>query len=123
MKPKRGRKFAPLDDVPEPYRSMPLRDVVRGIVERQQELNRRDDEIGQTLRQVESVIRQRRTTGGPVDVPFPPWGKLAWSGRRGFWRLVVIDDDACEELFNMPRLCRMDACHVLHKLVERMGLL
>jgi len=55
-------------------------------------------------------------------VLFPPWGKLAWSGRRGRWRLVVIDEDECEDLMNMPALCRSDACFVLPKLVERMEL-
>ena len=56
-------------------------------------------------------------------MPFPPWGKLGWSGRRGQgWRLVVVDDEACEDLRAMPRTCRAEACLVLGKLVERLGL-
>jgi len=101
----------------------PLREVVRQLAQLQKQLDANDDEIGATLRRTEMIIRAKRSTGGPVGVPFPPWGKLAWSGRRGFWRLVVIDDEECEDLLSMPRECRMDACHVLHKLVERMELL
>jgi hypothetical protein len=101
----------------------PLREVVQQLAKLQKQLDTHDDEIAKLLRHAEEIIRARRSTGGPVGIPFPPWGKLAWSGRRGFWRLVVIDDEECEELLSMPRECRMDACHVLHKLVERMELL
>lgn len=101
----------------------PLREVVRQLAQLQKQLDAHDDEINAMLRRIEIVIRAKRSTGGPVGVPFPPWGKLAWSGRRGFWRLVVIDDEECEDLLSMPRECRTDACHVLHKLVERMDLL
>jgi hypothetical protein len=100
-----------------------LREVVQQLFTAAKQLDARDDEISATLRRIEIVIRAKRSTGGPVDVPFLPWGKLAWSGRRGNWRLVVIDDEECEDLLSMPRLCRMDACHVLPKLVERMKLL
>jgi hypothetical protein len=102
---------------------LPLREVVRQLFEKSRELNTLDDEIAQKLQHIQNVIRTRRPTGHPVDVAFPPWGKLGWSGRRGRWRLVVIDEDECEDLMNMPRLCRTDACHVLPKLVERLGLL
>lgn len=103
---------------------MPLAEVVRGIAEGQREVDRLDDAIGRQLAAAERAIRERRPTGYPVDVPFPPWGKLAWSGRRGRWRLVVLEDeDTCTDLFNMPALCRADACHVLDKLVRKMGLI
>lgn len=101
----------------------PLAEVIRDLVEGQRNLNDLDDQIGQSLRKVERGILARRPTGYPVDVPFPPWGRLAWSGRRGRWRLVVIEDDDCTDLFNMPAICRADACHVLDKLVRRMGLI
>lgn len=101
---------------------VPLREVVRQLGTLSRELNTLDDDISLKLRQIEETIRQRRSTGGPVGVLFPPWGKLAWSGRRGRWRLVVIDEDECEDLMNMPALCRSDACFVLPKLVERMEL-
>jgi len=122
---RRKRKMAPATfaDIPEPYRSMSLPDIVRGIVEGQKELDRLDDEIGRKLAAVEREFRKRYTAGRPVDVPFPPWGKLAWSGRRGRWRLVVLEEDDCTDLLTMPQLCRIDACHVLYKLAERMDLL
>lgn len=110
----------------EPYKSPPgdptLREVVMQLAVRRRQLDALDDEIGRTLAAIEDGIRRRRSTGGPVDVPFPPWGKLGWSGRRGRrWRLVVVDDEACEDLAAMPRECRAEACFVLHKLVERLG--
>lgn len=86
------------------------------------QLNALDDEIGRKLSAIEDAIRQRRPAGHPVDVPFPPWGKLGWSGRRGQWRLVVVDDEACEDLRSMPRACRAEACLVLGKLVARLDL-
>jgi hypothetical protein len=101
-----------------------LREVVAQIAAKTRRLNELDDEIGRKLRAIEDGIRRRRSRGGPVDVPFPPWGKLGWSGRRGRgWRLVVVDDKACEDLSAMPRECRAEACFVLKKLVERLGLL
>ena len=83
-----------------------------------------DDAIGAKLSAIEDAIRERRPSGHPVDVPFPPWDKLGWSVRRGRgWRLVVLDDDVCEDLCRMPRLCRAEACLVLGKLVDRLGLI
>lgn len=101
----------------------PLREVVQELSQLTQTLNRYDDEISQLLRDFEEIARQRRPTGRPVDVVFPPWGKLGWTGRRGRWRLVVVDDEECEDLLSMPRDCRHEACHVLWRLAERMGLL
>jgi hypothetical protein len=107
-----------------PSGAPPLKDVVRDLFARARELEHLDDEIGKQLAEFERVARERRPTGYPIDVPFPPWGKLAWSGRRGRWRLVVLEDDeTCTDLFTMPRECHADACHVLHKLAERMNLL
>jgi NAD-dependent dihydropyrimidine dehydrogenase PreA subunit len=120
MPPRRKRKIEPY--VPPPG-SPSLHDVVRGIIEGRRRIDQLDDAIGQALARTEHVFRERYTAGRPVDVPFPPWGKLAWSGRQGRWRLVVIDEDECEELSSMPALCRTDACHVLHKLAKRMDLL
>lgn len=109
--------------VPPPG-SPPLSEVVRDLFANARKLDQLDDEIGQLIAKFERTARERRPTGYPVDVPFPPWGKLAWSGRRGRWRLVVLEDEeTCTDLFNMPRECRADACHLLHKLAERMGLL
>jgi hypothetical protein len=81
-----------------------------------------DDRISRALSAIERSIRTRRPSGHPVDVPFPPWGKLGWSGRRGHSRLVVVDDEACEDLSAMPRACRAEACLILAKIVERLGL-
>lgn len=118
------RNRRPVEPYVPPPGSPPLRDVVRGIAEGQKKLNRLDDEIGQALARFERIARERRPVGHPVGVPFPPWGKLAWSGRRGRWRLVVLEDEeTCTDLFNMPTECRADACHVLPKLAERMNLL
>lgn len=121
MRHRRKRKIEPY--VPPPD-APPLKDVVRELFESTRELDKLDDEIGRLLAHTERLFRERRPTGYPVDVPFPPWGKLGWSGRRGRWRLVVLEDeDTCTDLFNMPHECRADACHLLHKLAERMNLL
>jgi hypothetical protein len=117
---RRKRRYEPY--VPPPD-APPLRDVVRDLVARSKELNRLDDEIGRLLARTERTFRERYKADRPVDVPFPPWGKLAWSGRRGRWRLVVLEEDDCTDLLTMPQLCRIDACHVLHKLATRMDLL
>lgn len=101
----------------------PIREVVRQLVEASRELNRLDDDISRELQRFQELARKLRPTGHPVDVAFPPWGKLAWSGRRGRWRLVVIDEDECEDLMSMPRECRADAFTVLPLLAKRMGLL
>jgi hypothetical protein len=102
----------------------PLREVVVQLAAKSRQLNELDDKIGNALATIEHTIRSRRPSGHPVDVPFPPWGKLGWSGRSEHtWRLVVIDDDACEDLRAMPRECRAEACLLLGKLVERLGLL
>lgn len=94
------------------------------LAAKNRKLNALDDEIGRKLAAIEDGIRQRRSTGGPVDVLFPPWGKLGWSGRRDRgWRLVVVDDEECEDLAAMPRECRAEACLVLGKLIDRLGLL
>lgn len=108
--------------VPPPG-SLPLREVIRDLGIASRRLNALDDEVGQTLARTERLFRKRYTANRPVDVPFPPWGKLAWSGRNGRWRLVVLEDEDCTDLFHMPAICRTDACHVLHKLAERMNLL
>jgi hypothetical protein len=118
------RKSRPI----EPYKpapgAPPLREVVVQLAAKSRQLDALDDEIGRKLAAIEDGIRRRRSTGGPVDVPFPPWGKLGWSGRRGRgWRLVVVDDEACEDLSDMPRECRAEACFFLGKLVERLGLI
>jgi hypothetical protein len=87
------------------------------------QLNSLDDEIGRKLATIERMIRARRPNGHPVDVAFPPWGKLGWSGGRGRrWRLVVVDDEECEDLPAMPRACRAEACLVLGKLLARLAL-
>lgn len=93
------------------------------MAEKSRQLSALDNQIRQRLRTIEQGIRDRRPTGHPVDVPFPPWGKLGWSGRHGRWRLVVLDDDVCEDLRQMPRACRAEACLVLSKLIDRLGLL
>lgn len=115
-----GRKIEPY--VPSPG-ALPLHEVVRELFESARTLDQLDDEIGRLLRETQELFYTRRPTGYPVDVPFPPWGKLAWSGRRGRWRLVVLEDEDCTDLFDMPRECRADACHLLAKLAERMNLL
>jgi hypothetical protein len=102
--------------------ALPLRGIVHQIGERSRTLSRFDDMIFQRLQRIQELLRAQRPAGHPVDVPFPSWGKIGWSGRRGYWRLVVVDDDLCEDLLLMPRECRAEACLVLPKLVERMGL-
>lgn len=118
-------KRRPVEPYEPPPNAPPLSEVVRELFKSARELDRLDDEIGQLLARAERLFRERRPVGHPVDVPFPPWGKLAWSrSRRGQWRLVVLEDeDTCTDLFQMPRECRADACHLLKKLAERMDLL
>lgn len=100
----------------------PIRDVIVDLVRLSKELNRQDDTIADSIRTIQAHVVRLRPAGYPVDVPFPPWGRLGWSGRKGVWRFVVLDDDACEDLLNMPALCRTDACHVLPKLVDKLGI-
>lgn len=100
-----------------------VRDVISDLAQLSKELNRQDDTISAAIRVLQTRIVRVRPTGYPADVPFPPWGKLGWSGRKGNWRFVVIDDDECEDLLNMPALCRTDACHVLRQLVAKLGIL
>lgn len=100
----------------------PLRDVVAQIDAKTRRLGELDDEIERQLTAIERAIRARRPSGHPASVPFPPWGRLGWSGRRGRWRLVVLEDDACTDLSRMPRVCRVDAYRVLGALVQRLGL-
>ena len=113
---------APIEPWKPPPDAPPLREVVVQLAAKTRQLNALDDEIGRKLSAIEDSIRRRRPRGHPGDVPFPPWGKLGWSGRRGCWRLVVVDDEECEDLSAMPRACRAEACLVLGKLVERLGL-
>lgn len=119
MKCKRRTKAPPYTPPPN---APPLREVVVQLAGKTRQLNALDDVIGRKLSAIEDAIRLHRPSGCPVDVPFPPWGKLGWSGRRGRWRLVVVDDEECEDLSAMPRACRAEACLVLGKLVERLGL-
>lgn len=106
-----------------PPNAPPLPEVVAQLVTKSRQLRVLDDQIGRKLEAFEHVIRTRRPIGHPVDVPFPPWGRLGWSGRRGkHWRLVVVDEEACEDLAAMPRACWTDACFVLGKLVDRLAL-
>jgi NAD-dependent dihydropyrimidine dehydrogenase PreA subunit len=107
---------------PLPPDAPPLREVVAQLVIKNRQLGDLDNQVARALAEIERVIRERRPIGHPVDVPFPPWGKLGWSGRRGHLRLVVLDDDDCEDLAAMPQRCRVDACHVIGKLVERLSL-
>ena len=101
----------------------PIREVLKKLAIKNRQLSALDDEIGRKLGDIESAIRSHRPTGRPVDVSFPPWGKLGWSGRRGrHWRLVVVVDEECEDLCDMPRECRAEACLVLGKLIVRLGL-
>ena len=101
----------------------PLGEVLRQLGEQQKQLGGMDSEISVLLRRFEMILRTKRPTGHPVDVAFPPWGKLGWTGRKSRWRLVVIDEDECEDLMSMPRECRVEACFLLEKLVKRMDLL
>jgi hypothetical protein len=105
-----------------PPNAPPLREVVVQLSIKNRQLGALDDQVARALAEISHVIRSHRPTGHPVDVPFPPWGKLGWSGRRGHWRLVVLDEEDCEDLSETPRQCRSDACHVLGKLVDRLGL-
>jgi len=122
MKRARPRYVKPAPYVAPPG-APPLREVVVQLASKSKRLSELDDQIGRALAAIERVIRDRRPHGYPVDVPFPPWGKLAWSGRHRHWRLVVVDEDACEDLASMPRACRAQAYLVLGKLVERLELL
>jgi hypothetical protein len=106
-----------------PPEALTLREVVAQLVAQSRQLHALDDAIGRKLAAFEHAVRSRRPSGHPVDVPFPPWGKLGWSGRRGHWRLVVVDEEACADLAAMPRSCRTDACLVLRRLVDRLDLL
>lgn len=99
----------------------PLREVVVQLAAKSRQLNELDDQIWRALGAIEQRLRDRRPDGHPVDVPFPPWGKLAWSGRHRRWRLVVVDEEECEDLAKMPRSCRAQACLVLPKLIDRLG--
>jgi hypothetical protein len=105
-----------------PVDPRPLSEIVQVLSTQQLKLNALDDEIDGMLRRL-TLIARERYVGRPLDVPFPPWGRLGWSGARGRWRFVVLDAEDCEDLSSMPRLCRVDACHVVAKLVEKMGLL
>src|SRR5262249_33076159 len=107
---------------PRPPEPPPLRDVVVQLAAKSQQINALDDQIGRSLATIERSIRAQRPSGHPVDVAFHPWGKLGWSARRGRWRLVVVDEDDCEDLLTMPRECRVQACLVIGKLVDRLGL-
>ena len=104
------------------HERQPLQNVVAQLATKTRRLNELDDRIADALAAIERVLRARSSMKYPVDVSFPPWGKLGWSGRRGLWRLVVVDEDACEDLFTMPRACRAEACLTLGKLVARLGL-
>jgi len=108
--------------IPRTIALLPLREIVRQLGEHTRTLGGFDRMIFQRLRHVQVLLREQRPTGLPIDVPFPPWGKLGWSRRRGYWRLVVVDEEDCEDLLAMPRECRSEACLFLPKLVERMGL-
>lgn len=94
---------------------MPLREALLG-------LGRFDALLLQRLLLIQELLRAQRPTGHPVDVTFSAWGRLGWRGCCGHWRLVVVDEGACEDLTSMPRECRAEACLFLPKLVERMGL-
>lgn len=111
-----------MEVAPLPPDAPPLREVVAQLAIKNRQLGTLDDKITRVFAEIERVIRERRPHGHPVDVPFPPWGKLGWSGRRGRWRLVVLDEEDCEDLSETPRQCRSDACHVLGKLVDRLSL-
>lgn len=65
-----------------PLDELPLREVWRQVVAKTHQLNALDDEIGRKLRAIEHAIRSRQTIGHPVDVPFPPWGRLGWRLER-----------------------------------------
>lgn len=125
---KKKRQYAPAI---QPFPELTLPEVIRRIAVGKVKLAELDRQISRQLRQVQEQFRMRRSDGGPVDVPFPPYGKLGWSGGRrwhgnpkGIWRLVVIDGDDCENLMDMPESqCRADALHVLPKLAERLGVL
>ena len=117
------KKRPPIEPWKPPPDAPPLHEVIMQLAIKNRQLCALDDEIGRKLSAIEEGIRLRRSTGGPVAVPFPPWGKLGWSGRRARgWRLVVVDDEECEDLAAMPRECRVEACLVLGKLVARLGL-
>lgn len=119
---KTKKRASPTPRTPPPQ-ELSLREVVVQLAAKSRQLDALDNEIGRKIVALEKTIRARRSTGGPVDVPFPPWGKLGWSGRRDRgWRLVVVDDELCEDLLAMPRECRAEACFVLGKLVERLEL-
>jgi hypothetical protein len=100
----------------------PLSEVVRELSITNKRLGNLDDQIREQIKAIEERLRKLKPTTKPVDVTFPPWGKLGWSGRRNRWRLVVVDDESCEDLLQMPALCRTDACFVLPKLLERLGI-
>ena len=119
---KKKRMVQPIA-LPSPSKELPLREVVVQLAAKTRRLGELDTAIAHKLGAIERVLRRHRSGGIPVDVPFAPWGKLGWSGRRDRpWRLVVVDEDACEDLRSMPRECRAEACMVLGKLVARLGL-
>ena len=61
---------------PSPPDALPLREVLLQMAIKRRQLGALDDAIGSQLSAIEDAIRKRRPSGHPVDVPFPPWGKL-----------------------------------------------
>lgn len=118
---KHGRRKRILVIAKLPPDALPLREVVVLLAIQSRKLSALDDEIVSHLRTIEDRLRHHRSDSYPVEVPFPPWGTLGWSARYGC-RLVVRDEETSVTLLKMPRQCRSDACHVLGRLVDRLGL-
>jgi hypothetical protein len=106
--------------------SPPLRDVIEELSQLTQKLDEHDNYIGVKLQEIEERIRAWQPEDQRhVDVLFPPWGKLSWSAKRGYWRLIVLDLELAEatELKEMSRECRSDAFKVLPELLKRLGII
>jgi len=116
MRVKPNMRRVPVNNPSDP----PIRDVIGQIKEKSAQLRDLDERITANIRTLEDRLRRiTPPTLKPLSVPFDPWGKLAWSSRKGRWRLVVIDDEDSSELMVMPRLCRADAFKVLRGLIDK----
>lgn len=69
-----------------------IREVFAEVASLNAQLNVLDDQIAEAIRTIEFHLRRKLCITKILKAPIGEGATLGWSCRRGYWRLVVVDE-------------------------------
>lgn len=89
-----------------------LREVFTELAVLTAQLNAIDDQIGDAIHTIEFHLRRTLAVRKILKTPIDTGATLGWSCRKGYWRLVIVDEDAdggATDLLSTSRIERAEA--------------